>query len=511
MGYLGRWLLMLCAAWVFCGPDASARASDAASPSAGQAAAVWHVDDDNQSGAYDGTARYPYASIQAAVTAASSGDVVRIAVGSYGPVQTQGKGLTFLGGYPGASPAAYAAGTGGDFSQRTLNPALTVVSGGAQSVGVTFTRFSDSPYQGGLDNLTVRQSRKGVVCDTDASWPHPDNLAFSSIIVEDNGGIAGDESWGAGMLVCGGNTTISDSIVRNNRGGWGAGVLRRDGDGTLHMENTRIEDNACLIASCHGAGVSLFSGPNTLVGNLIAGNRIEYDYGWGGGLFITGPGVTHTSGTIFRDNYAPSYGAAVFVDGSTAVMTNDLVWGNQGGARGGAGIAADREATSLSQVHLDNCTVAGNVSQGLADGGNGIFLDVGSSAAVVDSVFWGNGDDFFVNVPGGSALAMTYSLSQEAWPGTGNLASDPFFADPGGGDFHLQSVMGRYQPATGLWVRDARHSPAIDAGNPASPFSLEPTPNGSRVNMGAFGDTAQASKGRAGFLPGILLPLFGEP
>lgn len=37
-------------------------------------------------------------------------------------------------------------------------------------------------------------------------------------------------------------------------------------------------------------------------------------------------------------------------------------------------------------------------------------------------------------------------------------------------------------------------SPCIDAGDPNSPVGDEPMPNGGRVNMGAYGGTAEASK-----------------
>ena len=47
---------------------------------------------------------------------------------------------------------------------------------------------------------------------------------------------------------------------------------------------------------------------------------------------------------------------------------------------------------------------------------------------------------------------------------------------------------------SGGWVMDAKHSPAIDAADPASPFKLEPSPNGGRANLGADGNSAHASK-----------------
>lgn len=38
-----------------------------------------------------------------------------------------------------------------------------------------------------------------------------------------------------------------------------------------------------------------------------------------------------------------------------------------------------------------------------------------------------------------------------------------------------------------------KRSTAIDMGDPASPYALEPDPNGSRVNLGAYGNTPWAT------------------
>jgi len=40
---------------------------------------------------------------------------------------------------------------------------------------------------------------------------------------------------------------------------------------------------------------------------------------------------------------------------------------------------------------------------------------------------------------------------------------------------------------------DAQHSPCIDAGDPALDSSLEPQPNGGRLNVGFYGNTPEAS------------------
>ena len=73
-----------------------------------------------------------------------------------------------------------------------------------------------------------------------------------------------------------------------------------------------------------------------------------------------------------------------------------------------------------------------------------------------------------------------YNCSQgESYNSTssiGNISEDPMFVDPQNGDYHLQPG-----------------SPCIDAGDPASDYSQEPSPNGGRINMGCYGNTSEAT------------------
>jgi hypothetical protein len=89
---------------------------------------------------------------------------------------------------------------------------------------------------------------------------------------------------------------------------------------------------------------------------------------------------------------------------------------------------------------------------------------------------------------------ICYNDIQGGWEGEGNIAVDPLFADAASGDYHLKSQAGRWNPASGCWVVDDVTSPCIDAGNPATSCEMEPQSNGQRVNLGAYGGTAQASK-----------------
>jgi len=452
-------------------------------------ASVICVDDDNLTSTHNGSKQYPYSSIQAAITNAMDNDSILVAVGTYGKVENLGKPLKILGGYPGGNAAAYAAGMGGNFTGTIKNPAMTIISGGANSIGVNLTRFSFDPFSLVLDNFTVRLSAKGIVCDVEVSWPHVDYVTLSNNIIENNGQ-PGITSYGAGILVAGNHNKVLNNIIRNNRGGRGAGLSGNFSlSDSLLVEGNLIENNTGY--DDHGAGVYL-GGFVTLKNNIIAGNYLQNSYGWGGGVLILG--TAHMSFNIIKDNFCPSYGAGVFVDeGATAYMDHELIYNNYTSLEG-AGIAVDNSEFDSSHIYVTNCTIVNNYSpEGL--GGNAIFLDNSSFATLKNCIITGNGDDFFIN--SSSGLTMTYSLSQEGFPGQGNFTADPLFADTFKEDFHLTSIIGRYDPILQNWVADAVHSPAIDAGYPTSAYQNEPAPNGKRINLGCYGNTAFASKSNA--------------
>ena len=123
----------------------------------------------------------------------------------------------------------------------------------------------------------------------------------------------------------------------------------------------------------------------------------------------------------------------------------------------------------------------------LANNEFGIAAYAGANPDISNCIIWGNleGDLF--------GCTTRFSCVQQAAEGRGNISSDPLFADLANGDYHLLAEKGRYVPAYGLWSFDTRTSPCVDAGDPAADAGAERMPNGGRVNMGAFGGTAEAS------------------
>jgi len=215
--------------------------------------------------------------------------------------------------------------------------------------------------------------------------------------------------------------------------------------------------------------------------------------------------LTGFAGTIrnlvLRNGYAVE-GGGIRCEQSSPVITNVIIMGNQ--ATSGGGVFCQDGSPVI-----ENCTIAANV----ADSGGGISSAGQSSPEIRNCIIWGNtagsGPQIASTVTGAAGPAITFSDVQGGaaaiaseppdaftW-GSGNLDADPLFADAANGDVHLQSQTGRWNPAAGAWITDAANSPCIDAGNPLSPFSSETYPNGNRINMGAFGNTAEASRGEA--------------
>jgi hypothetical protein len=220
--------------------------------------------------------------------------------------------------------------------------------------------------------------------------------------------------------------------------------------------------------------------------------------------------------TLARCSITGNERAGVDLEG----QSNPTIVGCSVVANGGPGLDmwAPREGRIVrhNQPTIRNCVIAGNGGAGVYDGrptitnstiieNRGVGIDT-SVATVANSIVFFNGEsDDSVQISG-NFVDTTYSAVQGGWPGAGNIDADPRIVALGNwseagwtpGDYHLQSEGLRWDAQSRSWVSDTITSPCIDAGDPASDLLDEPAADGAlsanlRVNMGAYGGTAEAS------------------
>jgi len=443
--------------------------------------------DGSSSATESGTPSNPYKTIQKAISNASNGDTIKVAQGTYSEaVQISEKKVQLLGGFAGS----------GDFNTANPQANPTIISGTSAAPCIKVT-IVNTAISGSLkiSGFAISNGQRGIELNNDGYSEKLENITIENNIIENNG-LQNTSQWGGGIGLTGKNVTIQNNVIRNNESGRGAAIGVCGGKMPVDflIANNRIENNTGYAD--HAGGVCL-DGTGTVTGNIFDGNVAakNFTYGWGGAILIFAPSETATtevtlSYNIYRNNYAPSRGGAVFVDDRATVrMEHELLYNNKTTAASGSAIYVDEDwAHNPSVLYMNHCTVWGNTT----DAYNGAALFVqGSTVHIENCIFWNNGKNFEFY---GGTLTVNYTLTQQSFAGTGNISSDPLFADAANDDFHLKSKNGRFDPVTGQFVNDDVHSPAIDAGNPASDYSNEPQPNGSRVNLGVYGNTAEASK-----------------
>ena len=215
-------------------------------------------------------------------------------------------------------------------------------------------------------------------------------------------------------------------------------------------------------------------------------------------------------GFVITGGYGTPAGA-IYCHGSSPTVMNCLIVGNRA-----TGLNAATLYCFHSNAVFANCTIADNDSRPL---GAGVCL-IGSNVTFVNSILWGNTAGQIL-LDSRSEPLISYCDIAGGWPGEGNIDADPLFVQRGywassrnpdvvvepddpeaiwiDGDYHLQSEAGRWDGEKQIWVRDLATSPCIDAGDPKSPVGDEPSPNGSIINIGAYGGTAETGKSHFNF------------
>jgi hypothetical protein len=335
---------------------------------------------------------------------------------------------------------------------------------------------------------------------------------------------------GRGISCYNSSPTISKNVIRNCET-WGVyGGESRVNNTTPVITNNTITDNAEQgILNCHGLIINNIISRNIvgiaqcdgqIINNVISENIASGSIRSGGGLYTCDGQII---GNIIENNYAVNKGGACFdCDGE---ISNNIIIGNTSGEAGGglcesngrisnniiAGNKGNAGGGLFGCTDIINNTIVGNIA--VQTGGaintcpgyiinNIIAFNRAESIGGINgncinsyNAFWENETGTF----GGGATA-----------GLGDTIANPLFErngywDPNGtqdetdddvwvnGDYHLKSESGRWNPNNLIWVVDDITSPCIDTGYPDLDWTKELWPHGKRINIGAYGGTAQAS------------------
>jgi hypothetical protein len=399
-----------------------------------------------------------FATIQEAIDSAAYGDIVEVSSGTYTgdgnwDIDFRGKAITVRStagpeqtiidctGHEGHRGFYFHRGEGPDSVLRGFTIIGALVSG--SEIPPDHASWSSSPTHpvGG-----------GIYCEF--SSPSIIDCVIKQCATELGGGI-GSVGGAPAIIDCTIEQCHAGGLGPAESGGFGAGI------GLIRNSNANIIN--CEIRNNNkGAGVYCRESRALLANSDISFNGAQGNI-QGGGIYCSG------------------YSTNVILE--HCIISNNI-------ADSGGGIYTD----SLAYMRITNCTIADNrLSNPNMSLGGGIH-SVGSDIVIRNSIVWYNdGSAVLLNNPT-SFSPVLYSNIEGYYTGQGNIDTDPLFASAAGADYHLRSVLGRYDPDRGQWITDSDDSPCIDAGDPQDPVGSEPFPNKKRINMGAYGGTGEASK-----------------
>jgi hypothetical protein len=280
-----------------------------------------------------------YTKINTAITAASSGDTISIAAGTYFEnVVVTDKNLTISG-----------------FSED-----YTVIDGGYKGATLTITGASSSTNSVTLNKLTLTHgSASGLAIDAAS-------VTLTKVVVVSNSSANNGEGAGGGIKAIDSTVTMSQSIVAHNRATNGQG-------GGISIDRSQVTGSTMTITSS-----DIFD--NT--GNL------------GGGVFVGPLSIMTITSSTLTSNGA-RWGAAAYMGGfrhfaveetGTLIFNSSTMANNHADDSGGGFYVGNADLGGS----IDHSFIVGN-SAGIS--GGGIALPGGGSVTVTDTTLTGNTPD----------------------------------------------------------------------------------------------------------------------
>jgi len=410
-----------------------------------------------------------FPTIQQAINASSSGDVIIVAPGVYpenitvGAAQngikihsSGGAGVTTIDGGAAGTVASFSSvGITTELIGFTLTNGLGVNGGGLSLVNanpkidsnfitantaklgggiyanhsqstinanqITFNAASQGAGNGGglyLDNASLATITNNVISSnsTVGSGGGLFILAASNANINNNSVTNNTASVnGGGFSITGGTTspTIKNNVISSNHADTGnGGGLNVVNNAFPTISNNQINFNTALTTG----GIHLVGSSPTISLNNIQDNAAPT--GSGGGLSCNAGSSPVVSGNLLIRNFAGTNGGGLFANGSNVTLTNNTIALNSGAIDGGGVYAVGGSRVTLRRDIVSHSPV-----------GNGVSVSVGDGSVVNLNCcdVWGNG-------------AANYNGMPDATGVNNNISADPFYCDIFGLDFHLFAV-----------------------------------------------------------------------
>ena len=318
------------------------------------------------------------------------------------------------------------------------------------------------------------------------------------------------------------NSTVQYSLIENiGNGLWDFGPfcgylikhnIWREGGGGIGIKfNGGCDHNIFtnnIIKNTKGHGLTIYgtSNENEITNNLICNLSWPDRDGiwvWGFRNIIKGNIIHHIpGGNTGGDGIAI---ASMWISSNASLNTNTII-GNLIYDVGRYGISLGRiQFPRQYTVNIIGNTIYKAGSDGIYSGDNGSNGGQNAEYYVINikNNIISDCNGYGINLEKYKSYSISYNdlynntLGKygSGISGENDISVNPLFANPENGDFHLKSEYGRWNPNQKQWVYDSVTSPCIDAGDPADDYSNEPDyPNG-RINLGAYGNTREASLG----------------
>jgi len=228
------------------------------------------------------------------------------------------------------------------------------------------------------------------------------------------------------------------SSFSNNTSGFGGAVVNR---GVMELDNSMLYSNSCPNANSAGGAIyndsgSYGYGTLRLQNCVLNSNSTPSKSARGGGLYNSGTATVID--TTFEHNATAIDGSCEGggIDNHGTLHVQCCEFFANGSGYGGA-ISTGSNTGTASVLF---CTMTGNIAA--ANGGGGaLYVDqYASPVTLTDDVLWADTTPSNNEIDNNASLSVTYSDVMLGYSGTGNIKSDPLFANAATGNLGLKQM-----------------------------------------------------------------------